>query len=192
MNFLFKITVVALAIAVVGALENRQPLSSITQIAQAQQAGNYNLIPLKLPLTADVELKDGSSLTGQVTAFDPKQQTMEVSRSGDSRLLQFGQIQRVSFKPDALFYRSNGQLVIRGEDNAQAQQRAWSGIPLDAFVLLDPKLGQASVDLAGVMERKQLRQIHSVSVKSDYVVDEIEFKPVQKMTIKVTPSDRPS
>lgn len=190
MKVFFKTLSLALVVALVGMVENVQAVTSTTEIAQTQKAANNKPIPLALPTTVDVVLKNGSSVTGKVTAFDSRGQTIQISRNSDSRSLQIAQIQRVTFKRDALIYYSDGQQVIRGEDNAQAKQSIWSGIPLQAFQLLDSKLGQASVDLATVMNQRQLRPIRSVAVKSLYVANEIEFEPAGKMTIKVTPTDR--
>jgi hypothetical protein len=180
----------ALAIALAGTAENVQAVTDTIEIVQTQKAVNNKPIPLALPLIADVVLNDKSSMTGTVTVFDSKGQTIQISRNGDSRPLQIAQIQRVTFRQDALVYRGDGRQVIRGEDNAQAKQSTWSGIPLNAFQLMDSKLGQASVDLATVMNPRQLRPIRSVAVKSLYVADEIQFEPAGKMTIKVTPTDR--
>jgi len=40
------------------------------------------------------------------------------------------------------------------------------------------------------MKPIEVKGIQSVAVKSVYVIDEIQFQPAGKMTIKVTPSDR--
>ena len=79
---------------------------------------------------------------------------------------------------------------FRGDDPAQAKQSTWQNIPLQAFELKDPKLGQAQVTLAGVLKPIQLHGILGVAAKSLYVVDEISFQPDGKMTIKVMPTDR--
>ncbi|MBW4595784.1 MAG: hypothetical protein KME46_23485 [Brasilonema angustatum HA4187-MV1] len=190
MKVFFKTLSLALVVALAGTVENVKAVSGTVEIAQTQKATNNKPIPLALPTTANVVLKNRSSMTGKVTAFDSKGQTIQISGNSDSRTLQIAQIQRVTFRRDALVHDSDGQQVIRGEDNAQAKQSTWSGIPLNAFQLLDSKLGQASVDLATVMNHRQMRPIQSVAVKSLYVADEIQFEPAGKMTIKVTPSDR--
>jgi hypothetical protein len=125
-----------------------------------------------------------------LTAFDTKGQTLQISRSRDSRTVRIAQIQQLKFRRDALVYDSTGKLVIRGDDAAVAKQSTWQNIPLQAFELKDPKLGQAQVTLAGVLKPTQLRGIRAVAAKSLYVVDEIQFQPAGKMTIKVTPTDR--
>ena len=192
MKVFFKTLSLVLVVAFAGTVENVQAMTSTAKIAQTQKTTNNKPIPLALPDTADVVLNDKSSLTGTVTAFDSKGQTIQISGNGDSRSLKIAQIQKLTFRRDALVYRCNDhcQQVIRGEDNAQATQSIWSDIPLNAFQLLDSKLGQASVDLTTVMNHRKLLPIRSVAVKSVYVVDEIKFEPAAKMTIKVTPTDR--
>jgi hypothetical protein len=168
-----------------------QAVTGAIQIAQAQKTVNNKPIPLALPTIADIKLRNGSSITGRIAAFDSKGQTIQVSRGNDSSSLPVAQVQQITFSKDkqALVYTDTGKLIIRGEDNAKAKQSTWSGIPLQSFQLLNPTQGQASVDLATVIEQRQLRQIRSVAVKSLYVADEILFEPAGKMTIKVTPTD---
>ena len=190
MKVFFKTLSLALVVALAGTVENVQAVTSTTKIAQTQKTANNKPIRLALPDTADVVLKNGSSVTGKVTAFDSKGQTIQISRNSDSRPLQIAQIQQLTFRQNSLVHHSNGRLVIRGDDNAHAEQSSWSDIPLNAFKLVDSKLGQANVDLATVMNQQRLHSIRSVAVKSLYVADEIQFKPAGKMTIKVTPTDR--
>jgi hypothetical protein len=193
MKVFFKTLSLALAIALVATVENVQAVTSVIQIAQVQNTVNNKPIPLALPTIADIKLRDGSSITGiRVAAFDSKRQTIQITRGNDSSSLPVAQIQQITFSKDkqALVYDDiTSELIIRGENNAQAKQSIWSGIPLQAFQLLNPTQGQASVDLATVIEQRQLRQIRSVAVKSLYVADEILFEPAGKMTIKVTPTD---
>ncbi|NJK52753.1 MAG: hypothetical protein HC936_07870 [Leptolyngbyaceae cyanobacterium SU_3_3] len=94
------------------------------------------------------------------------------------------------FDRKALAYRSDGKLIIRGEDTAQAKQSTWQNIALNAFQIKDAKLGQAQVNLKGILPSLQVRDIQSIAKDSVYVVDEIQFQPAGKLTIKVTPSDR--
>jgi len=192
MKVFFKTLSLALVVALAGTFSTVPAVTGTVEISQTQKAVNNKPIPLALPLTVDVMLNDKSSMTGTVTAFDSKGQTIQISRNGDSRSLKIAQIQKLTFRRDALVYRCKDhcQQVIRGEDNAQAKQSTWSDIPLNAFQLLDSKLGQASVDLTTVMKHRQLLPIRSVAVLSVYVVDEIKFEPAAKMTIKVTPTDR--
>jgi arginine repressor len=187
MRVLFKTLIFALVLAGAGTVENVQAVTG-TPIAQAQKAVKAP-IPLALPTTADVVLKNGSSMTGQIIAFDPNKQVIQISRSRVSRSLQVAQIQRVTFKRDGIVYTSDGKRVIRGDDNSQAQQSIWKNIPLNAFSFINISRGQASVDLATIMNARDIRGIKGVAAKSLYVADEIQFQPTGKMTIKVTPTD---
>ena len=192
MKVVFKTLSLVLVVAVAASIENVQAVTGTIEIAQAQKVVNNKPIDLALPLIANVLLKNGSSLTGKVMAFDSKAQTIQFFISDDPRSFPVAQVKQITFSKDkdALVYTSKGELVIRGENNAKATQSIWSGIPLQVFELVNPKLGQASVNLATVKTQKELRQIRSVAVNSLYVVDEIEFTPAGKMTIKVTPIDR--
>lgn len=159
-------------------------------VTQAQKANN-SLVPVTLPTTAKIELKDGSSVTGQLLAFNAGQKSLQVGRQGAaSKSISLTQVKQVVFPRDALAYRSDGSLIIRGEDNARAEPRTWSNVPVSAFQLKDPKLGQAQVDLKGVLKPLELKGIQSVAVKSVYVMNELQFQSAEKMTIKVNPSDR--
>ncbi|MDZ8050589.1 MAG: hypothetical protein RMX63_03920 [Aulosira sp. ZfuCHP01] len=192
MKTLLRTLSFALVVALAVIVANIPAVTGTMEIAQAQKAVNNKPIDLALPTIAQVLLKNGSSLTGGVTAFDSKGQKIQFSHSGDSRSFPVAQVKQITFSKDkdALVYTSTGEVVIRGENNAQAKQSTWSGIPLQGFKLVNPKFGQASVNLATVKTPKELRQIQSVAVKSLYVADEIEFTPAGKMTIKVTPIDR--
>ncbi|MFW9262396.1 hypothetical protein [Nostoc sp. CALU 546] len=182
----------ALVVVLAVTVANIPAVRGTIEIAQSQKAVNNKPIDLALPTRAQVLLKNGNSLTGGVTGFDSKGRTIKFSHSGDSRSFPVAEVKQIIFSKnkDALVYTSTGEVVIRGENNAQSKQRSWSGIPLEGFKLVEPKYGQASVNLATVKTQKELRQIQSVAVKSLYVVDEIEFTSGGKMTIKVTPIDR--
>ncbi len=168
-----------------------QAVTSPTEVAQVPNALAKGTIPVVLPATVNLVLKNQSSMTGQLTAFDAKGQTLEISHGRDSRTVGIAQVQKLNFWREALVYDSIGKIVIRGDDPAMARQRTWPNIPLQAFELKDPKLGQAQVTLTGVLTPTQLDGIQKVVTKSLYVLDEIQFQPAGKMTIKVVPTDRP-
>ncbi|WP_013321204.1 hypothetical protein [Gloeothece verrucosa] len=169
---------------------NEKTRANTYQIPTIKQNASTNaLIPVALPTLADISLKDSSSLSGQVSAFDPTNQTVQISRSGNSRTLQISQIQKITFRRDALVYDGDGKIVIRGEDRATAFLSTWQGIPFNGLRLINPNLGQAQVSLAGVMKPIQIREISSVAKKSIYVVNEIQFDSTGKMNIQVIPTD---
>lgn len=190
-----KLVLEFLAIALVAGFaktaDQAQAVTNPTKVAQAPNALAQATIPVVLPATVNLVLKNQSSMTGQLTAFDTKGKTLQISHSRDSRTVQIAQVQELHFRREALVYDSTGKIVIRGDDAAVAKQSTWQNIPLQAFELKNPKLGQAQVTLAGVLTPTQLRGISVVAAKSLYVVDEIQFQPAGKMTIRVTPTDRP-
>ncbi len=189
MKVSYKLLNCVLVVTLAGIVKNVLPVAGNTQVAQMQKTTVKATIPLALPITADVMLKNGKSMTGKLSGFNPNKQTIQISRAGDPRLVQIAQMQRISFRRDALVYTSDGERVIRGDDNAKAVPRFWKNIPLNALQLTGLNQEQASVDLTDVMSPKRLRGIRAVAKKSLYVIDEIQFEPASKMTIKVTPID---
>lgn len=167
-------------------LKEEQPLVTPTSdLSKTQETVNTS-IPVALPLNATVWLKEGGSTTGQVKGFDAKQQSLTLGEES----IQLTRIGKVLFDRKALAYQSDGTSVIRGENTAKAEQLTWKDVLLSAFQLKDPKLGQALVNLAGIINSSELKGIQSVAKNSVYLVDEIQFQPTGKMTIKVTPADR--
>ncbi|MFN6535466.1 MAG: hypothetical protein RM021_003730 [Nostoc sp. EkiNYC01] len=190
MKVVFSTLTIVSIIATTITVKNIWVASATPQIAQTQRSIIKNLIPLALPTSADLWFKDGKSITGQLTDFNSKNQKIQIFRAGTPRSVQLSQVQRISFRRDALVYIAGEGRVIRGEDKAKATQSTWGNIPVDAFRLINSKQGQASVDLSKVMNQKQLRGILGVAQDSLYVVDEMEFQSAKKLTIKVTPTDR--
>jgi hypothetical protein len=165
--------------------KEQSPVKPTPQISKVQETDNTT-IPVALPVNAKVQLKTGITLgKAKVTGFDAKQQTLTLEEES----IPLAQIEKVTFDDKALAYQSDGKIVLRGEDTAKAKPSTWS-VLLSAFQLKDPKLGQALVNLAGIIEPKQLRGIQSVAKNSVYLVDEIQFQPTGKMTITVIPADR--
>lgn len=185
MNFFYKILSLALVIALAGILENVKAVGTI-KIAQTQNVVHNKAISLILPMTVDMVLKDKSSLTGNLTAFDPKRQIIQISKNGNSpRSFQINQIQQITFRQAPLTYPSDGQLnIIRG------RKIIWIGIPLNGFQVLDYKEGKASLDLAPIMNPKQLNSILSQAEENLYTVHEIQFDLNGKMAITVIRSNR--
>jgi hypothetical protein len=164
--------------------KERSSVIPTSEISKSQETVN-TIIPVSLPINATVSLKAGGATTGQVKGFDAKQQSLTLGEES----IQFSQIGKVIFDSKALAYRSDGTKVIRGEDLAKPEKSTWQNVSLSAFQLKDPKLGQAQVNLAGIIKPLELRSVLSVAVKSVYVVDEMQFQPPGKMMIKVTPAD---
>jgi hypothetical protein len=162
--------------------KEQSPVKPTPQISKVQETDNTT-IPVALPVNAKVQLKTGITLgKAKVTGFDAKQQTLTLEEES----IPLTKIEKVIFDDKALAYRSDGKIVIRGEDTAKGKPSTWS-VLLSAFKLNDSKLGQAQVNLIGVPDLKGIR---SVAKNSVYVVNEIQFQPTGKMTITVTPADR--
>ena len=163
-----------------------QPLATKSyEVAVAQKSSP--IISVVLPISATVWLNaGGGSTSGQMTGFDGNKKVMTLG----SESMQLTKISKVTFDRKALTYSSDGTILIRGEDKAKATQKSWPNISASALQLKDSKLGQAQVNLDGVINPIDLRGIQSVAVKSVYVVDEIQFQSGGKMTIKVTAADR--
>jgi hypothetical protein len=165
--------------------KEQSPVIPTSQISKVQETDNTT-IPVVLPSNAKVQLKTGSTLEkAKVRGFNAKQQTLTLGE----KPIPLAQIEKVTFDDKALAYQSDGKIVIRGEDTAKAVQRTWS-VLLSAFELKDQRLGQAQINLAGIIKPLELKSIRTVAVKSVYVVNEIQFQPTGKMTITVTPADR--
>ena len=185
MQLVFKMLTIGLLMVGVGLGQEKLTVARTVEVAQTQRAIN-TIVPISLPVAAMVWTKADGTKTGQVKGFDSKQQILTLG--GES--IQLSKINKVTFDRKALAYRSDGSIIIRGEDNAKAKQKSWQNVSTSAFRLKDSERGQAQVDLNGVIKPIELRGIQSVAVKSVYVVDEIQFQGAGKMTIRVMPSDR--
>lgn len=166
--------------------ESKKEQSPVRPSPQISKVQDNTTISVALPVNAKVQLKTGTTLgKGKVKGFDAKQQTLTLEEES----IPLAQIEKVTFDDKALAYQSDGKLVIRGPDTAKAKQSTWS-VLLSAFQLNDPKLGKAQVDLTGILKPSELRGIQSIAKNSVYLVDEMQFQPTGKITIKVTPTDR--
>jgi hypothetical protein len=167
--------------------KERPSVIRTSEISKTKETAN-TIIPVSLPTNAKVWLKAGGVTTGQVKGFDVKQESLTLEEES----IPLSKIEKVTFDDKALAYSPGGKPVIRGEDKAQAEPSTWQNVSLSAFQLKDPKLGQAQVNLAGILKPLELKGIRSVAKTSVYVVDEIKFQPTGTMTIKVKPANSPS
>ncbi|MFB2922348.1 hypothetical protein [Aerosakkonema funiforme] len=145
-------------------------------------------VPVALPNLADVLLNGGESSSGRVTAIDS--QKLSLQRDSNSTSIPLSQVKKVVFRESGLVYKASGQPVIRGDGTTPAAKQAvWSGVPLNAFRVQDPLIGQAEVRLGPpVVTRLRLQGIVSVAKDRTYVVDEIQFDLQKRtMTIMATP-----
>jgi len=182
---LYSLAAIALFIPTTERQPVQSPIAPTLELVQGQKAVDP-LVPVALPVNAKVWLKAEGATTGKVTSFNAQTKVLTLGKES----IQLAKISKIEFDRKALVYQSNGKLIIRGEDNAQAKQSTWANVALSAFQLKDAQLGQAQINLAGVLKPIQLKAIQSVAKNSMYVVDEIQFQTTGKMTIKVTASDR--
>ncbi|MBE9005825.1 hypothetical protein IQ259_12390 [Fortiea sp. LEGE XX443] len=173
-----------LLIALAGTLENAKALTPIIEIAQTSTVATKNIINLVLFQYVDVVLKNRISYTGTLTVFDSRKQTIEISRNSDSRSLPINQIQQITFRPYITNFCKEQKCsppppVMRGS------KITLSGIPLDAFVLLDAKKGQASVDITKIVNETKENPIPPQEPDEILYVEKIQFESTGKMTIKV-------
>jgi len=175
-----------LLIGLAVALKNITALEPMIAIAQGQNViNNPHLYQVSFDF-AEIKLKDQTSLAGRLTGFDAKTKTVTVSLgSGDSRSWLIYQIQRINFKPNI-----DGGIettrVMRGS------KITLTGVPLDAFVLLDAKSGQASVDLTKMVNETKKDPIPPLEADEILYVEEMQFTSTGKMTIKVMLTNRQS
>jgi hypothetical protein len=194
MKSFFKVIVVALATTPWLAQDARIAISRDIKTAnfltaQKQIQSEQPLVPVALPIVADVYLKGGESMSGRVTAIDSQTQQLSLERSRKSDSVPLSRIERLVFRSDAPAYRENGRR-LRGEGERPAgTQAAWSSF-LNTFRVRNTATGQAEVRLGQPITPKHLRGILAVANSPDrqYVVDEIRFDLQKRtMTIRATP-----
>lgn len=176
---------VVLLIFITGIISNVAVSILPNAIAQTQSLSN-NPVSVVVFATVDVFLKDKSSLTGRLTVFDAKKQTIEVSRDGVSRSLPINLIQEIIFRqnlPPNQCKKDLCKLTIRGP------KTTLSGLPLNAFVLINSQEGQASLN--PTTEENNIA-IKSISPEPDEIlyVDKIQFELSGKMSITVRTTKR--
>lgn len=191
MKVLSTILNLVLLIALAGIFKHTIALTPIMKIAQAQNVINNSHVYQVLFNSADIKLKDQTSLSGRLTVFDSKNKTITVSlSSGDSRSLPLYQIQQIIFRPE---YINGGTASTEiGTRIRGGSKITLTGVPLDAFVLLDAKSGQASVDLTKMVNETKKDPIPPLEADEILYVEEMQFTSTGKMTIKVMLTNRQS
>ena len=188
MKAFLKVLVVTLFASTTGlAGYASQPSSHQNSLAQAQNVpGQNSPIPVFLPTLANVELKDGGSMSGRLTAVDAQAQQIKLELSGESATVAIAEIEKVKFRGKVTLKGS--QLVIRGdEDEASPDSNRKTGSePLTNFRVINPSKGEAQIKLTSV-SKLDLRGIRSVAASSSYVVDEIQFDSSGMIILKVKP-----
>jgi small nuclear ribonucleoprotein (snRNP)-like protein len=182
---LFKIMTITSLIALTGLVGNPLAVKSypVLTVAQGTKAGSH--IPVFLPDSVNVKLKDGASLSGRVTNFDAKAKKVTITNGSDSKPVAIKDIDVVSFQGKVIL-RNNREIVIRG-DNSQKSSNQNGKIfkePLQNFQIVDATKGEARVTITNSLERKG---VQSVAQNSSYVVEEIRFDSSDKIQIQVIP-----
>ncbi|EKU97025.1 hypothetical protein Lepto7375DRAFT_1064 [Leptolyngbya sp. PCC 7375] len=145
-------------------------------------------IMISLPNDAEVSLKgiDGSR-SGKVIGLDNQHLTLQ--RSGNTTTISLDRIEQVSYDRNSPFYRSSGEIVMRGSQVSPiGAQDTWRDLPLSDFIFRDTNTGQAGVILDTVLSSTELRGVSAVAQDSTYVVDEMYFDMQQSsITLVLTP-----
>ena len=192
MKAFLKVLVVTLFASTTGlAGYASQPSSHQNSLAQAQNVpGQDSPIPVFLPNLANVELKDGGSMSGRLTAVDSQTQQIKLELSGQSATVAIADIEKVEFRGEVVIGCGNPdcKIVIRGDEDetsAGNNQKTWSE-PLTNFMVINSSKGEAQIQLTSV-PKLELRGIRSVAASSSYVVDEIQFDSSGMIILKVKP-----
>jgi len=135
------------------------------------------ILRLLLPSLVDVQLKNGSSMTGHLMEINPQERKLTIQLGGDSKSVSIGEIERMTFKEESL-PRDTNTNPIRGWE-------VWSVEPLSEF-RIDASQGQAEIKQAAV-NRLQSSPDNDSSQASSYWVQAIWFvgEPPNTMRLKV-------
>jgi small nuclear ribonucleoprotein (snRNP)-like protein len=154
-------------------------------VSKIASQANRPRIPVTVPPTVRVIMKRGQPKSGRLIAIDSKQITLF---SGNNSSVPIAAIDKMVFSGEVKL-RSGGTIVIRGDNNQASSnnnQKNWQE-PLRNFRMKDPTKGQAEVILTSVTDPLKLEGITKVLANSSYILEEIEFKPSEKIEITVTP-----
>jgi hypothetical protein len=177
------IALLVLASGVAGCTQKTPTQSRETNVITTTPSANL-LIPLALPLTAKVIIKQGQQKSGHLTAINSQQITLF---SGKDSSIPIATIDKVVFEGEVVL-RSGGTIVIRGEKNeasSESNQKTWTE-SLNNFILHDPSKGQAELKLTSV-DTGELMGIQAVAQNSTWVVEEMRFESPEKIKIQVRP-----
>jgi hypothetical protein len=183
----FGLFVVVSAATLAGQLAAVQSIPVLSsQMAYAQVQDTWLLV--SIPPLADVQLKDGSSITGRVKALTTK--NISVEFGGASEVVPIETVSKIIFRSDKPTVRGSSTLVIRGAKLAPntSGSRVWQNIPRNGFRFKDPLKGLVEVNLSTVLKPSEFRGVKAVAQTSPYIIDEITFTANQVMNVRVTPT----
>lgn len=157
-----------------------------SQIAYAQSQETWLLV--SIPPLADIQLKDGNSITGRVKSLTAT--NMSVEFGGTSAVVPLETVSKIKFRSDKPVVQGSSTLAIRGSAllSNKTGARVWQNVPRDGFRFRDPSKGLAELNLATVLKPTEFRGVKAVAQTSPYVIDEIAFAANQVMNVRAIPT----
>lgn len=186
---IFVVAVLATGFVAQGKVASKEVLGRNLPFLQAQVNSEEKPLSVALPTLAEVFLKGGESMSGRVMEIDSQGQKLWMQRDREKASIPLGKVEKVVFKDDNVFYRSDGIQVMRGSGGTEVSpaggQVSLPNIPLNAFRLRDANKGLAEVSLGtGGLSRG----IRDTAKTRQFVVDEMQFNlPKKTMMILATP-----
>ena len=187
---LFKIITITSLIALTGLVSNPLAVQSHPVLTVAQGTKTGSQIPVFLPDSVNVELKNGDSLSGRVTNFDATAKKVIIAKGLESRTVAIKDIDVILFKGEVIL-RNNRRIVIRGVDGQKSpnQNEEIFKESLQNFKIVDTTKGEARVTITSITDPLKLKGImdNVKGVNISYVVEQIRFDSPDKIQIQVTP-----
>lgn len=150
-------------------------------IAQAQ---NMALIPVSLPEEVTVHLKQGSTISGvRLVEINAQTQQIKLQQGGNTETKSIASIESLEFNGRAII--REGEIVIRGESTGEncGDSEDWT-LPLNHVQVLDSS--KAEVNVSSIPSGRQ-REIRQINGSKTYIVNEIKFGTLGRLTLKTTP-----
>lgn len=183
MKTFFKVLLTVLVATNLSVLIDRFPtLNQRSNSVKDAAIAQTTRVPASLPVRADVELKDGSTIQGQVMGIAATQQLVKVDGS-DSYSLAIREIDRVDFDAEALAYRGNGSPILRdAQSGPMGETVTWSPVAISGLEIENNVRGIARIVLGSTITNVNR------SGQWTYVVEELRFSPDEgTMAVKATP-----
>jgi hypothetical protein len=140
----------------------------------ASVGGQSTVLEVVVPDTATVVRKQGTPLTGRLTAFGETKLTVEAG--GETETIPLNQVKSVGFQGDVWIEGQSLPSKIRG------YIKTWSGVSIKAF-RLQTSAQSAQIDLNKVVKANDLQKMINNKEKIQ-VLSKISFDSPQKMTIQ--------
>ena len=185
---LLKIMAVTSLLTFIGLLDNPLTAKISSLLTLAQGAKTTSQIPIFLPNSVEIKLKDvHHSLPGRITDFNAQTKTVTVKSGIRLTVVPIKDIDVVLFQERQIFRDDKGRvIIIRGDDSQKSpnQTRKIFKEPLQHFQIVDEKKGEARVTITNSLERKG---VQSVAQNSSYVVKQISFDSSDQIQIQAIP-----